>query len=194
VDLNAVVRHYKQKFRKRADAELGSFRAEKTLDDAIRRAALAEEPDGKRYAHQRRLKRADLEAAAAKLPTCSEDIAAASNFARLFEEVRAALRLLDGLGELYMYDTALRIGAKQGTLPVRIYLHAGTRKGAKALGIDIQGVKALFKFDLPPELRELEAHEIEDVLCIYKRYFTGERPELDDNDVCWLDEVEDEEP
>jgi hypothetical protein len=192
VDLNAVVRHYKQKFRERAEQELGTFHAEKTLEDAIRRAALAEDPGGKRYAHQWRREREDLERSAAKLATRAAEIASASDFASLFQIVRSAVHHLRGIGELYIYDTALRIGAKKNALPKLVYLHAGTRKGAKALGIDVEDVPALFKFELPQELRELEAHEIEDVLCIYKRYFTGECPELDDNDICWLDEVDED--
>jgi hypothetical protein len=35
-----------------------------------------------------------------------------------------------------MYDTALRIGAKLKLFPTKVYLHAGTRLGARALGLD----------------------------------------------------------
>ena len=35
---------------------------------------------------------------------------------------------------LTVYDTALRIGAHLDIMPDRIYLHAGVKEGAKALG------------------------------------------------------------
>ena len=72
-----------------------------------------------------------------------------------------------GLGELYVYDTALRIGAKLNLLPNKVYLHAGTRSGAEALGFDGKAT-VLNVSDLPRELQKLEPHEIEDVLCIFK--------------------------
>ena len=49
--------------------------------------------------------------------------------------------------------------------PDHVYLHAGTRKGAQALGL--QGA-TVHKNDLPPEFRRLSPAEIEDCLCIYK--------------------------
>lgn len=191
MDLAAVVRHYKAKYRARAKLELDSFRAEKSLGAAIARAALAAKPDGRRYSHQRRLKPEDLARSAEKLATRIAAIERAQNFGILLDEIKSAVGHLAGLGELYIYDTALRIGAKKGTLPARIYLHAGTRAGARALGIDVKQRKVIDKFELPAELHELELHEVEDLLCIYKQHFTGERPDLDENEACWTEDDED---
>jgi hypothetical protein len=77
------------------------------------------------------------------------------------------LKPVDGIGELYIYDTALRIGAKLNLLPSRIYLHAGARVGARALGFAGR-LKYIELRDLPKEFQKLEPHEIEDVLCIFK--------------------------
>ncbi|MGN6107866.1 MAG: hypothetical protein ACTHU0_22350 [Kofleriaceae bacterium] len=192
MDLRAVVRHYKQNFRARARAELESFRGLPSLEIAVRRAAIAITLDEKRFAHQRRLKEAHLARAEAKLMGCIEKIRATEDFAALFALVKRTVGHLGGLGELYVYDTALRISAKKGTLPRRVYLHAGARMGAKALNIEVQGVVGLFRSELPGELRELEPHEIEDVLCIYKQHFTGERPDLEDQIACWSDDDVDE--
>jgi len=193
MDIRAVVAHYKVRHRSRATQELDSFRQEKTLADAVARAARASKPDGSRYSHQWRLKPEDLERAAKKLETRLAAIERAQNFGILWEAIRSAVSHLAGLGELYVYDTSLRIGAKKETLPARIYLHAGTRDGAKALGIDIKGRKVIDRFELPLALQDLQPHEIEDVLCIYKAHFTGERPDLDANEACWIDGDEDEE-
>lgn len=188
MDLCVVVRHYKENFRARAGEELQSFRAVSSLEVAVRRAALAMTSEGKRYSHQRRLKEVNLQRAEAKLIGRIAEIEQAKRFALLFELVKRSVGHLEGLGELYVYDTALRIAAKRGALPERVYLHAGARLGAKALKLDVDGVIGFFRSELPQALQELEPHEIEDVLCIYKRYFTGEVAELADKTACWTDD------
>jgi hypothetical protein len=115
-----------------------------------------------------------------------EEIGCAKNFAGLHALLTRLLGSRAGLGELYLYDTTLRIGAKLGFLPQAIYLHAGTRAGAEALGLPVNG-KVLLKSELPTALQQLDAHEVEDVLCIYKEYFAG-KSDLDNADACWVDE------
>jgi hypothetical protein len=48
-----------------------------------------------------------------------------------------------------------------------IYLHAGTREGARRLGLDTSG-PTLGVDEIPKGLCALTPREIEDVLCIYK--------------------------
>jgi hypothetical protein len=93
----------------------------------------------------------------------------AQSFAELIVCIDAAVRSLRGIGELYVYDTALRLGAHLGLLPHKVYLHAGTRRGARALGLDHRA-ESVSLADLPAPLRGLRPHEIEDVLCIYKEW------------------------
>src|SRR5258705_237880 len=76
------------------------------------------------------------------------DIQDARNFAALHALLKKLLASRAGLGELYLYDTALRIGAKLGVLPQAIYLHAGTRAGAKALKLSVTG-NIVLKSELP---------------------------------------------
>jgi len=97
----------------------------------------------------------------------AQRIRQSKSFDDLFNLVDTGLEPVSGIGELYVYDTSLRIGAKQNLLPQMVYLHAGTRIGARALGLKIQAV-ALKPLAFPPEFRQLEPHEIEDVLCIFK--------------------------
>jgi len=40
-----------------------------------------------------------------------------------------------GFGKLAVYDVAMRIGIWRDIWPRYVYLHAGTRKGARALGL-----------------------------------------------------------
>lgn len=65
---------------------------------------------------------------------------------------------------------ALRIGAKLELEPNYVFLHAGTRVGARNLGIRISQ-KLIPIGVFPKPFRKLKAREIEDALCIYKEYF-----------------------
>jgi hypothetical protein len=60
---------------------------------------------------------------------------------------------------------ALRIGARFGLEPKRVYVHAGTRDGALGLDADRRTIEMA---ELPAPIRRLTAREAEDLLCIYK--------------------------
>jgi len=169
----AIIRTYITTIRPRANEELDWFRQQPTLSEAIRLAALAVNSKGKRYSHQRRLGKTVLEQARDILLENEKAIEACrdQDFNDLFTLLEQLLAPINGLGELYVYDTALRIGAKIGLLPRRVYLHAGTRVGAKALGFDGKA-KTIEVSQLPDWLHQLEPHEIEDVLCIFKDKLT----------------------
>ena len=81
--------------------------------------------------------------------------------------VSSAISEIPGIGPLTIYDTACRIGAYLAVEPSKIYLHAGTRSGASALGLDSDN-STLSITDLPKAFQCLKASEIEDCLCIYK--------------------------
>jgi hypothetical protein len=66
------------------------------------------------------------------------------------------IRPIPGIGELAVYDTALRIGARLGLEPAKVYLHAGTRAGAKALGLAYGG-RTIELAELPADYGPLPA-------------------------------------
>ncbi len=73
---------------------------------------------------------------------------------------------------MYFYDVAFRIGANRKLLPKNVYLHAGTRNGAKMLsnaGLvnpPIYGkLEYIEKKHLPKCLQKFAPWEIENVLC-----------------------------
>jgi len=132
--LAAIVRAYKNRHRFGGCDELAGFRDERTLGAAIRRAGMAERCDGKRFSHQRRLPKTVLKAATAALHRAS--VRKANDFDELHQRVGNAIGSLVGIGELMVYDAALRLGAHLRLLPRRVYLHRGTRRGARALGLD----------------------------------------------------------
>lgn len=164
----AIVVDYVEGHRERAAAELAYFRDLPTDEDAVSVAALGEYPRGKRHSHQTRLSRAALHESQLRLLACLPQVMAATSFDELFKLLDTTIGRIPGIGDLAVYDTAVRIGARLGLAPTKIYLHRGTRRGAAALGLKTART-ALEKDELPQELRVLEARELEDVLCIYKR-------------------------
>jgi hypothetical protein len=166
-NLSALIRSYTIYNRPRSLDDLKHFQRMPSLANAIESAALAKGPCGKRCDHQRRLTRTALSCSNALLLGVARKIARCRSFDALHTLVLDTVGAIDGIGELYIYDTSLRIGAHLNVFPQRVYLHAGTRQGAKALGI--AGPRISVSVDeLPVELRKLEPHEIEDLLCIYK--------------------------
>ena len=166
--LTAIVKDYVRRHRHKTRRELRYFRNLPSLKAAITDAGLARRLDGeryKRYSHQRRIPRDALETAAACLHRAN--LGSARSFADLMARVSNAVGSVHGIGELYIYDTALRLGGHLRLLPREVYLHAGTRRGAQALGLDHRS-DSVSPNQLPSVLRRLRPIEIEDVLCIYK--------------------------
>lgn len=163
-----IATDYIQHHRKRAAAELSYFRNFSSDEDAVSVAALGEYPKGKRHSHQRRVPPAALRESQQRLIASLDAVRAVTSFDELIDLLEATIRRIPGIGELPVYDTAVRIGARLGLEPSKVYLHRGTREGAAALGLDTKK-HALDLDDLPVELRILAAREAEDVLCIYKQ-------------------------
>ncbi len=163
--LTALVQDYIRRHRHKTIRELRYFRNLRSMEDAIRETGLARRPDGKRWSHQRRIPLAALEMATRRLRRAN--LRSVRSFADLIARVDTAVRPVHGIGELYVYDTALRLGGHLRLRPHEVYLHAGTRRGARALGLDHRS-DSVSPSQLPAALRRLRPHEVEDVLCIYK--------------------------
>jgi hypothetical protein len=161
------IRHYDRYQRSRAQDEASWFLNQPTLHDAISWAARARWKNGKKFDHQWRLKNSDLCRAEEALLKVERRIARSVTFDELFEVVMGAVCQIWKNPELYCYDTALRIGAKLDLKPDKVYLHRGTRIGARKLGLNTRGA-TLDPSALPDGLRGIEPSEIEDILCIYK--------------------------
>lgn len=168
--LASLVRAYRIRNRPGALEEIAFFKGCDSIDKVLHHASLAIDHNSNRYSHQFRLKPGVLRQAKERLTCARQELAKAESFKELHEALKRILRGVAGLGELYYYDTALRIGAYLGLMPVEVYLHRGTRAGAAALGLSSNG-ETLPVSELPKPIQELEAHEIEDFLCIYKSRF-----------------------
>jgi hypothetical protein len=164
------------------------YRGLNDLETAVKSAALAEdlvgksyrkEGDGKvrRHGHQRRIKRSVLENARRVLVSKSniQKFKSCRSFEEIFELVAQCCDQIPGTGPLYVYDTALRIGAFTKKLPKLVHLQAGALLGARALGFDVKK-SPLPVSDFPKVMQCFAPHEIEDFLCIYKEFLSKINP------------------
>jgi hypothetical protein len=143
------------------------YRQKSNLESAIVSASRAERNDGKRHPHQRRLRNGTIQRAQEALLAARDEIQACKTFDELHDLIYRLLWPIWGAGVLYVYDTAFRLGQYLRIQPTRVFLHAGTRVGARNLGLPAH--KPYLEMDeLPEELLRLSAGEAEDFLCIYK--------------------------
>jgi hypothetical protein len=162
--LETIVNAYVRDCRERARTEMRFFKMQKSLAAAIRMAALGLLPSSKRHPHQRRIPRAILEEAELRLQTATDKLTLVADFAELHSLVKSEIGSMYGIGELMVYDIAHRLGAYLDKEPTLIYLHAGTRVGARLLGFRGRTIRPN---QLAPAFSGLTPAEIEDCLCIY---------------------------
>jgi hypothetical protein len=162
-----VVSSYIRDHRGFAADDLDFYRNQRSLRDAIELAARCVRRDGKRQSHQRRLRAVVLNEAAEVLQDAHRAIRRCDDFHELITLLTEKIGHIYGLGELAIYDIAHRIGAYLGVRPEKVYLHRGTRDGAKVLGLDNRK-DTIEVQNLPRTFLRLRPDEIEDCLCIYK--------------------------
>jgi hypothetical protein len=134
------------------------------MAEAVEHAALCRTLDGKRHPHQYRIPAASLAEANRRLQRST--LASCRSFDELHDFVDGALRGIHMVGPLTVYDIAHRIGVHLGLAPDKVYLHAGTRVGARHLGF--RGRDTIDLDELPDAFSKLSAAETEDCLCIFK--------------------------
>jgi hypothetical protein len=166
--LSDVIDDYISSHRVSAAAEMDFFR-DKSLLIAIEYAALYKLADGHRHPHSYRRQQQALEEAHRRLRAIPEEMQKCSSFESLHTLVEQEIGSIPDIGPLTVYDVTTRIGAHLHLEPEKVYLHSGTREGARALGLGMRR-KTLEMSELPVEFRRLTAHEIEDCLCLYKDY------------------------
>lgn len=176
MDLSRLVHDYIQRHKPGLDAELRYFADRPNLVQTIEHAALARTPYRAKHDHQRRLTQTALRAMADALLQAQADVQSCASFEDLHQLVTRIGAGIYGFGVVGYYDTALRIGAYLGLSPERVYLHAGTKKGARNLGLDTRaGALPLSAF--PRELCALGGADLENLLCIYKDALLGDAAE-----------------
>jgi hypothetical protein len=174
VTLEQVVARYVEEKRPVVQREKRLFAAY-SLPEAIRQAA-----SKNHGTHQYRLPRAALPEASRRLLGVADRLTSARTFRQLIEFVQETIQPIRGIGDLTVYDVALRIGYKIGLAPELVYLHAGAAVGAAAVGVTGRTAE---QDAFPPTLRRLNPAELENCLCIYKNELWG-RPGRNPRTAC----------
>lgn len=170
-ELNRIVKDYKADRKQNSDTYIDNCVNQPTLADAVEAAAKAENDKGKVHPHQRRVGRAALKVFAAHLKGFVKHLSATSTFDQIHEIVVKAAT--EKIGELVIYDTAHRIGCYKGVFPDKVYLHSGTRVGARKLLGRLKNNKVLQMSELPTPLAKLSPDEVENVFCNFKDRMAG---------------------
>ncbi|TGK19034.1 hypothetical protein [Leptospira stimsonii] len=134
----------------------------------ILNVAWAKRSNGKRFFHQRLIRHQALSQAAKLIIDNAENFRSANNFEELFNRMNNLVKNIYGIGELFIYDTANRIGTFLKIEPSKVYIHNGVRKGAQALGFR-GSISAIEMEHLPQPLAKLRPKDVEDILCIFKK-------------------------
>lgn len=170
-DLDSIVHDYIERHRQGEEAELDAFRRQPSLRECIRQAGLArrwDEGRWKRLDHQRRIPPGTLRAWTKALLRKHDQIRSCHTFEALISMLETESRKFWRNGELTVYDAALRIGAYRKLEPEKVYLHAGTRKGARYLRLD-GGMRSLAPDEFDKAFSRLKPYQIEDCLCLYAK-------------------------
>ena len=152
------------------------MRESRSLTVAIDRAVASIKPNGKMHNHQSRVPRSVKQDYAMRLKSVARHLGVCRTFHELLTWCED--RAVPGIGPVTQYDVAQRVGEYLGLYPEYVYLHAGVRLGATALGLDVKGKAWLVQQELPSALRRLTANETEDFLCTYRAMFPKMREEV----------------
>jgi len=140
-----------------------------SLDTAIDLVARCQRADHKRshHPHLNRTPKTARVAALRALRAQKARLASARSFDDLHDALGVIARGIRGLGPVWVYDSALALGAVLKHRPRDIYLHAGVAQAAKHLGVT---GKVWKRAQWPSEFvaSKLSADDLESFLCCFK--------------------------
>jgi len=149
--------------------ELARFFKSLSFTAAIEYAASGVSPHRKIHPHQRKIGVKRLRQSAAMLKKHIPVIRKAKSFADLFIVTEAIKSYMKGLGDLWSYDTALRMAFNRGKTfyPRAVYVQESSMKSVKKIfsRILIKGRVLPMKV-LPKEMQVLKPFEAENFLSI----------------------------
>lgn len=120
MNIKKCIEEYVRQYRNLALDEISFYARQPTLSAATTVAVNCTRADGKRHLYQRRIPEVVLGKAERKLHAVIDELKAASDFDTLHLVVNQAIRPIRGVGELTVYDVALRIGAFLGLKPIML--------------------------------------------------------------------------
>ncbi len=137
-DLESLVADFRKYHRPNSARETRFFRTMPSIGLAIHHVAMAVDGDDRCFDHQFHIVQPARRRAKTVLTQSEARILACRSFHELHSLFLELLSPIKGLGEMYIYDASLRMGAYLRLTPDFVYLHRGTRWGAQALGIDVR--------------------------------------------------------
>ena len=152
--------------------ELVRFFKSLPFHSAIEYAASGVTPHRKIHPHQRGIGVKQLRQSAALLREYNSAIRKAKSFAHLFFITEAVKSELKGLGDLWSYDTALRMAFNRGKtfFPQAVFVQRGVMKGIKKIFKKMPVKQRTLPVKIfPKEVRSLKPFEIENFLTIWGR-------------------------
>lgn len=162
-----IVNDYNKQHKKRQEDNYKWYSEADTLKSAIEKAFRSEDEQRKVNGHQCRVGRKRLEKAAniATEKLLNNEF---TDFKEIYIFVKEVAKEVDGFGSLATYDVANRI-AKYCKIEVNeVHFHAGTTKGAIAIGINARDGESMTVDNFPPPFNTLSGDHLENLLCIYK--------------------------
>lgn len=176
-----VIRHYRNWKAAHPDIWVEHAASQATLHDAISIAGNMQNHLGKLHPHQYRLEAGNMQNYAESLHTYENDLRAARSFDDIM--VIANDARVHGIGDLAIYDTAVRVGSFLNIWPQRVYLHADARAGVGGL-INNLSTSIITRDQLPDEFNnsDLSCYELEDIYVSIKR----SSPETGHKEVKWM--------
>lgn len=162
-----IVNNYNKYYKETQECYYQWYSEADNLKSAIKKAFCSENEAGKINNHQCRVGRERLEKAA-NIALKKLNYDNFNNFIEIHSFVKAVAQDVKGFGSLATYDVAIRI-AKYCKYEVNeVHFHAGTTKGAIAIGINAKEGESMTVDKFPPPFHTLSGDHIENLLCIYK--------------------------
>jgi hypothetical protein len=167
--IEAIIKWYKCWRNENPDKWIIDCKNSNSLEIAIRLAATGRNLKGQKHGHQNLIPPVKLDIFASCIIKKLDQVAQVRNFDELIAIIESCR--VKGVGELAVYDTANRIGNYIGIFPDKIYLHRGTRAGAKLL---LGGIKSKYitkeQLPIPLQTSDLSNAELEDILCFIQKF------------------------
>lgn len=178
--ISQIITDYQATMKQYPDTCLTGCANKSSIEEAIKYAVESKDENGKHHGHQYRIRKTSYPAFEDKLLSISESLLKTHDFEELLKAINEN-NDVPGIGELAVYDVAERIGVFLGPAfaPQDIYLHSGTRKGARKLGLKTRYKNGLQYITIADILQKypalgghgLTASEFENILCMYKDEF-----------------------
>jgi hypothetical protein len=152
--------------------ELQRFYQSLSFHSAIEYAASGVTPYRKIHPHQRGIGVKQLRQAAVMLKKLAPAVRKARTFANLFIITEAVKSDLKGLGDLWSYDTALRMSFNRGKTfyPKAVFVHRSVLKGVRKIFFKMPVRQRSLPLNIfPIEMQSLKPFEIENFLTVWGR-------------------------